>query len=103
MNAYWRQWRSESRIISDWSRNQAATTTQPIPSSGNSFAYLSRDQIEARANDDTRRMVAEYDPTQELVLVLLKSGRISTYRVGAFKTFNLRRAVCRYGDSVLQL
>jgi hypothetical protein len=57
------------------------TTSEPIPGAGNPFAYFSQERIEERGNEDTQRMVGEYDPTQELVLVLLKSGRISTYRV----------------------
>jgi len=59
------------------------TTCQPVPGAGNPFVYLSQEQVEEQGNEDTRRMVAEYDPTQEFVVVLLKSGdRTSTYRVG---------------------
>ena len=59
------------------------TTLEPVPGAGNPFAYFSQDQVEERGDEDTQRMVAEYDPTQEFVVVLLKSGsRTSTYRVG---------------------
>lgn len=58
------------------------TTAEPVPDMGNPFAYFSQEQVEEFGNDDTRRMVTEYDPAQELVLVLLKSGdRASTYRL----------------------
>ena len=62
-------------------------TSQPIPGAGHPFGYFSQEQIEMQANKDSIRMVSEYDPTQELVLVLLKLGdRISTYRVRAIET-----------------
>jgi hypothetical protein len=58
------------------------TTTQPIPDAGNPFTYYSQEQIEEKSNEDTKRIVAEYDPMRELILVLLKSGnRTSTYRL----------------------
>jgi hypothetical protein len=50
---------------------------------GNPFAYASQEQVEAGGDEDAKRMVTQYDPTHELILVLLKSGdRTSTYRVG---------------------
>ena len=59
------------------------TTLEPIPSAGNPFGYFSREQLEEQADEDTKRMAAEYDPTREFVLLLLKSdNRTSTYRVG---------------------
>jgi hypothetical protein len=58
------------------------TTLQPIPGRGHPLAYFSQEQIEAQRDEDTERMVAEYDPETELVLLLLKPGeRSSTYRV----------------------
>lgn len=59
------------------------TTLQPIPGAGNPFGYFSLEQLEEQADNDTKRMAAEYDPTQEFVLLLLKSDdRTSAYRVG---------------------
>jgi hypothetical protein len=59
------------------------TTLEPIPGAGNPFAYFPQEQIEEQDDEDIRRMVAEYDPTQEFVVVLLKrDDRVSTYRVG---------------------
>jgi len=58
------------------------TTLEPIPGKGNPYAFFSQEQVEEHGNQDTSRLVAEYDPAQELVVVLLKFGdRTSTYRV----------------------
>ena len=58
------------------------TTPEPVPGAGNPFAYYSQEQLEEQGGEDTKRMVAEYDPAHELILLLLKSGdRTSTYRV----------------------
>lgn len=58
------------------------TTIQPLPEGGHPFAYFSQDQIEEDEDEDIKRMVREYEPTQEFVLVLLKEqNRTSVYRV----------------------
>ena len=58
------------------------TTVQPLPDSGNPFAYFSQAQIEEDYDEDIKRMVRKYDPEHEFVLVLLKEkDRTSTYRV----------------------
>ena len=58
------------------------TTLQPIPGQGHPLAYFSQEQVQEHGDEDTQRMVTEYDPTTELVLVLLKPNeRSSTYRV----------------------
>ena len=58
------------------------TTIEPIPGVGHPFGYFSQEQIDEYDDEDTTRMVGEYDPEQEFVLVLLKEeGRTSTYRV----------------------
>jgi len=60
------------------------TASRPIPGAGCLFGYFPQQQVEEDGSQDTMRMVAEYDPTHELILVLLKSGsRTSTYRVQA--------------------
>jgi hypothetical protein len=59
------------------------TTLEPIPGAGNPFAYFPQQQIEEQDDEEITRMVAEYDPTQEFVVVLLKrDDHVSTYRVG---------------------
>jgi hypothetical protein len=78
-------WTAATAAFEDTGRGAIVvdTTSQPVPGAGHPFAYFSQERVEERDNENTRRMVAEYDPTQELVLVLLKSGdRTSTYRVG---------------------
>lgn len=58
------------------------TTQQPIPGDGNPFAYLSQEQIEEHDDEDTKRLVREYNPKKEFVILLLKAeNRNSTYRV----------------------
>jgi hypothetical protein len=72
------------------------TTTLVLHESGQShpFFYVSQQQIEEASHgkpgqrenvgvfEDTLRMVRRYDPTWELVAVLLKGGRESAYRIG---------------------
>jgi hypothetical protein len=58
------------------------TTQQPVEGLGHPFGYFNQDSIEEVFDDDTRRMVQEYQPDREMVIVLLKSdARTSTYRV----------------------
>lgn len=46
------------------------------------FFYMTLEGIEEQNWNDTSRMVKAYDPTWELVTVLLKQGRESAYRIG---------------------
>ena len=49
---------------------------------GHPFGYLPQANIEEFEDEEVIRMVREYDPKQELVIVLLKpKNRESTYRV----------------------
>ena len=58
------------------------TTSRPT-GAGNPFGYFDQAAIEQKWDEDTQRMVREYDPTWEFVASLLKSGeRMSSYRVG---------------------
>ena len=58
------------------------TTIRPA-GLGHPFGYFPREMVEEYGNEDTLRMVLEYDPTREMVTVLLKTAnRSSTYRVG---------------------
>lgn len=58
------------------------TTVQPVPGIGHPFAYFTETQIAEHGDEDTQRMVEDYDPEQEFIIVLLKEeGRSSTYRV----------------------
>ena len=58
---------------------------------GHPFAYFSQEAIEGQDDEDVTRIVAEYDPAQELVIVLL--DRISTYKV------TRRQAHADFGNS----
>lgn len=50
---------------------------------GHPFSYLDQATVEQRGDEDTKRMVKEYDPSWEIVTVLFKPrDRLSTYRIG---------------------
>ena len=67
------------------------TTTQPAPNAGNPFGYLSQEQLEQDGDEDTKRMLSEYNPSRELVLLLLKPEyRTSSYRIRADRWVILR-------------
>ena len=58
------------------------TTSRPT-GAGHPFGYLPREKVEETGDEDAQRMVREYDPTWEMVTVLLKPhDRVSVYRVG---------------------
>ncbi|MCI0648006.1 MAG: hypothetical protein L0332_30845 [Chloroflexi bacterium] len=60
------------------------TTVRPWPGAGHPFVYLSQQDIAADADEDTMRMIQEYDPATEIVVLLLKpKDRTSTYRIQA--------------------
>lgn len=46
------------------------------------YFYLPQQEIEQQSWRDVIRMVRTYDPSWELVAVLLKRGRESAYRIG---------------------
>ncbi len=49
---------------------------------GRPFSYFPQELIDQGDDEEMKRMVSEYDPKKEFVVVLLKSDhRISTYRV----------------------
>jgi hypothetical protein len=59
-------------------------TTPPVPGASQPCGYFGQQEMDAAFDEDTKRMVGQYDPAQEVVLVLLKpAGRTSTYRVRA--------------------
>jgi hypothetical protein len=50
---------------------------------GHQFGYVIQEQIRQFGGKDEIRMVAAYDPSWELVIVLLKpQNRVSSYRAG---------------------
>jgi hypothetical protein len=57
------------------------TTIQPLPDGGHAFGYFDQAFVDEALDEDTQRMVQEYDPEEEVILVLLKEQeRTSTYR-----------------------
>ena len=67
------------------------STTRPSPDAGHPFGYLSQDQLEQDGDEDTKRMLSQYDPFRELVLLLLKPKyRTSSYRIRADRWAILR-------------
>jgi hypothetical protein len=60
------------------------TTSVPVEGMGNPFGYYLEATIEETGDDDVKRMVREYRPEREFVIVLLKpEERVSSYRVQA--------------------
>src|SRR4051812_15538625 len=58
-------------------------TTDSASGDGHPYWYLTQEQLNELGDNDAVRMVAAYDPTWELVTMLLKiEERISTYRIG---------------------
>lgn len=54
-----------------------------VTGAGHQFGYVSQEQIRQLGAKDEIRMVAAYDPSWELVIILLKpQARMSSYRVG---------------------
>ena len=57
--------------------------TQRPTGEGHPFGYSPQPMVEQTGDEDAQRMVREYDPTLELVTVLVKTGdRVTLYRVG---------------------
>ena len=58
------------------------TTSRPTER-GHPFGYFPQAEIEQKGDEDIKRMVREYDPQQELVVMLKPHDHISTYRAQA--------------------
>src|SRR6266487_1948625 len=72
------------------------TTSLPVEGMGHPFGYYLQETIEHSGDEDVQRMVAEYDPRQEFVIVLLKpEERTSSYRVKAVQ--KVQRGRPRHG------
>ena len=57
------------------------TTLRPT-GEGHAFGYFPREVVEQQGDEDTQRLVREYDPPTEFVSVLLKTqDRVSSYRL----------------------
>ena len=75
-------WITASLAYEDLGRGAIVVdTTTRLPGAGHPFVYAPQEVIEERENEDARRMVREYDPSKEVVIMLWKEeGRSSTYR-----------------------
>ena len=57
------------------------TLSRPL-GTGNPFAYLTQEQAQETFDSDVQRLVRQYDPETEIVIVLLKEqGKQSSYRL----------------------
>lgn len=60
-----------------------ADTTQRAPEGGHPLCFFAQTMVEQSGDEDTLRMVREYDPAREMVAVFLKTDDcISVYRIG---------------------
>ncbi len=76
-------WRSAQQQSKIHGRGAIVVDTMiQITRAGHPFAYYLQMQINEIGGIDAQRMVREYDPQNEMVIVLLKSQeRLSVYRV----------------------
>ncbi len=77
-------WSTANEAFAEMGRGAIVVDTvlQPIPGGGNPFAYFPQAFIEAYDDEDTRRLVREYNPQKEIVVMLLKENdRTSAYRI----------------------
>ena len=61
------------------------TVSRPVADAGHAFGYVDQEEIELAGDENTKRLVREYEPAQqELVVMLLKPfNRTSSYRLRA--------------------
>lgn len=58
------------------------TTSVPLEGAGHPIMYCPASLINETGSEDERRMVAQYDPNKELLVILIKQGyTVSTYRL----------------------
>jgi hypothetical protein len=57
------------------------TTQRPIRGRGHPYAYLPQHVVALLEDDDLQRMVEQYDPQREFVIMVLKKDRNSDYRI----------------------
>jgi hypothetical protein len=57
-------------------------TTQQPTGQGHPFGYMPQSIVEEKDDEDVKRLVREYNPENEFVVVMLKTGnRTSSYRI----------------------
>ena len=81
LQGYWKA--ARSGYEADGRGALVADTTVKPTGGGHPFGYVAQKQIRQFGGHDEIRMVAAYDPSWEMVIVILKpKDRISSYRVG---------------------
>jgi hypothetical protein len=89
-------WAAASAAFGEFGRGAVVVdmTTQPAADAGHPFGYLSQAELEQDGDQDIKRMLLEYNPSRELVLLILKpENRTSTYRIRADRWPILRDAI----------
>lgn len=80
-------WPAASRMFAEAGRGALVvdTSVRVGESEGHPFGYIPQDLVEEEMMDeDVERMLRNYNPEREIVVVLLKSqGRVSSYRIQA--------------------
>ena len=76
-------WPVATAVFAEQGRGAIVVDTMSRPTGeGHPFGYVPQAEIEQRDDEDIKRMVREYDPDNEFVLVMIKPhDRMSTYRV----------------------
>lgn len=77
-------WPAAQQGYEEFSRGAIVVDTTSRPTDeGHPFGYLPQEKVEETGDEDAQRMVREYEPSWEMVTVLLKPlDRLSVYRVG---------------------
>jgi len=77
-------WPAAQRACEELGRGAIVVDTTSRPTGeGHPFGYFPQEKVEQTGDEDAQRMVREYEPSWEIVAVLLKTEeRTSTYRVG---------------------
>jgi len=74
--------------------------TQRPASEGHSFGYFHQAFLEKTRDEDTQRIVREYDQSWKMVAVLLKThDRTSTYRVAALRGEPTKKRHCAFASA----
>lgn len=79
-------WASATAAFAGHGRGLIVVDTRiQIEGAGHPFGYIVQEDVEQHDDEDAKRLVRQYRPERELVIMLLKGkGKTSTYRVQAF-------------------
>ncbi len=76
-------WPSAQQQYQAVGRGAIVVNTESRPQgTGHPFTYLSQEEVNKSCDSDVQRMVRQYDPETEMVVVLLKkNNKVSSYRL----------------------